>query len=61
MTPAIAQRLIGATMQIVHSPAFAQRLSALGLQTLSTPLAAFQKSETAKWGAAVRATGLSIE
>jgi hypothetical protein len=31
------------------------------MQPISRPLAEFQKSELAKWGAAVRATGLSLD
>jgi tripartite-type tricarboxylate transporter receptor subunit TctC len=52
LPPDITKRLVTALQQIV---------APLGLQPLTRPLAEFQKSEIAKWGAAVRATGLSLD
>ena len=57
----VTRRLAASLQQIVAGPEFAARLTPLGLQPLSRPLAEFQKSEIAKWGAAVRATGLSLD
>ena len=57
----VARRLTTALKQIVAAPEFASRLVPLGVQPMSRPLAEFQKSEIAKWAAAVRATGLSID
>ncbi|TWG88814.1 tripartite-type tricarboxylate transporter receptor subunit TctC [Cupriavidus gilardii J11] len=61
LSPAIAQRLRAESERIVRGAEFERRLASLGLQTMQVPLAGFQQSEAAKWGAAVRATGLSIE
>ncbi|MCT9069979.1 Bug family tripartite tricarboxylate transporter substrate binding protein [Cupriavidus gilardii] len=61
LAPAIAQRLRAESERIVRGADFERRLAGLGLQTIHVPLASFQQAETAKWGAAVRATGISIE
>lgn len=47
--------------RVVHSPDFEGKLGDLGVQPMTRPLAEFQKSEAAKWGAAVRETGVSID
>lgn len=47
--------------RIVRSANYRQRLGNVGLQPISIPLADFQRSETAKWGAAVRNTGIILE
>lgn len=57
----VSQRLASDTHKIVQSSAFGSKLIAMGLQPMSVPLADFQKSETAKWGEAVRSTGITIE
>jgi tripartite-type tricarboxylate transporter receptor subunit TctC len=57
----VSTRLGSALRRVVESPEFSGKLVHLGVQPLSRPLAEFQKSEISKWGAAVRATGLSLE
>jgi tripartite-type tricarboxylate transporter receptor subunit TctC len=57
----VTRQLSSALKKVVTSSDFANRLIPLGMQPMSRPLAEFQKSEMAKWGAAVRATGLSLD
>ena len=57
----VSRRLSAALRHIVESPDFETKLVHLGVLPLSRPLADFQKSEIIKWGAAVRATGLSLD
>jgi tripartite-type tricarboxylate transporter receptor subunit TctC len=57
----VSQRLATSLQKIVDSSDFAARLTPLGVQPMKRPLAEFQKAEIAKWGAAVRASGIAIE
>lgn len=59
--PAITAKLAAEAEAVAQSPEFTKKLEALGIQPLRLPLAEFQKSETAKWGEAVRATGITVE
>jgi tripartite-type tricarboxylate transporter receptor subunit TctC len=61
LPPEVSAKLVSTLQRIVESPGFAERLDKLGVQPMWKPLADFQKAEIAKWGAAVRATGLSLE
>ena len=45
----------------MKGPEYERSLGNLGLQPMSMPLADFQKTETAKWGAAARAAGITLE
>ena len=57
----VTQKLTATVQRIVESPELAGRLVPLGVQPLTRPLAAFQKAEISKWGAAVRTAGLTLE
>ena len=60
----VAGRLRTEIDRIVRSPEYERRLGNLGVQPFTdrtTPLAAFQKSEAAKWGKAVRDAGITLE
>ncbi|GAC1354417.1 MAG: tripartite tricarboxylate transporter substrate binding protein [Variovorax sp.] len=57
----IALRLTTEIQRIVRGPEFEHSFASLGVAPLDVPLAEFQKSEIAKWGAAVRVTGINIE
>jgi tripartite-type tricarboxylate transporter receptor subunit TctC len=57
----IAQRLGREIERIVKSPEYERSIGHLGVQPMSVPLPEFQKAELAKWGAAVRATGITLE
>jgi tripartite-type tricarboxylate transporter receptor subunit TctC len=57
----ISRRLVASLRHVVDSPEFGSKLVSLGVQPMSRSLAEFQKSEITKWGAAVRATGLSLD
>lgn len=59
--PAVSKKIAAEAEAITQSPEFTKKLEAMGIQPMKLPLADFQKSETAKWGDAVRATGLTIE
>lgn len=59
--PDAARKLEAALRQVVEGPAFEQKVGHLGMQPLSRPLLEFQKLEIAKWGAAVREAGLSLD
>jgi tripartite-type tricarboxylate transporter receptor subunit TctC len=61
LPPEVKQKLTSALENIVRSDSYARRLSDIGVQTLDIPLAPFQQKEIAKWGDAVRETGLSLE
>ncbi|CAN7718748.1 tripartite tricarboxylate transporter substrate binding protein [Variovorax sp. LjRoot84] len=61
LPPDISKRLARELDQIVRSAEYRQRLGNVGVQPLSVPLDEFQKSETAKWGAAVRNAGITLE
>lgn len=61
LPPEIKHILATALESIVRSESYAKRLNSIGVQPLDVPLAAFQKKEIAKWGAAVRETGLSLD
>jgi tripartite-type tricarboxylate transporter receptor subunit TctC len=64
LPPAVAERLQGEAHRIVASAAFRDRLVDVGVQpgsTMTQPFAEFQKSELAKWGRAVRDSGVSLE
>lgn len=57
----VVTRLSNAIEKVVRSPAFEGRLSPQGVQPFSTPLAKLQADEIAKWGAAVRTAGVTLE
>ena len=60
----VAGRLTAEIGRIVRSPEYKRRLGNLGVQPFTdrtTPLAAFQKSEAAKWGKAVRDANITLE
>lgn len=61
MPPAISKRIATEAEIVVQSPEFQKRLEGMGIQPMKLQLADFQKSETAKWGEAVRAAGITIE
>ncbi len=61
LPPEVKHRLASALQSIVQSDSYARRLGDIGVQTLDIPLAPFQKKEIAKWGEAVRETGLSLD
>lgn len=57
----VAKRLQGDLQRVVASSEFEAGLGNLGVQPLSSPLAQLQAAEMAKWGAAVRAAGVTME
>lgn len=57
----VVAKLKAAISKSIASPEFDANLSALGVQPLETPLADLQKKELAKWGAAVRSAGITME
>lgn len=59
--PAISGKIAAEAEAVTQAPEFTKKLEAMGIQPMKLPLADFQKSETAKWGEAVRATGITIE
>lgn len=59
--PAISKKITTEAEIVVQSPEFQKKLEGMGIQSMKLPLADFQKSETAKWGEAVRAAGITIE
>lgn len=61
LPPEISKRLESEFDRIVRSAEYRQRLGNVGVQPLNVPLEEFQKSETAKWGAAVRNAGITLE
>ena len=61
LPPEIAKKLATESESIARSPQFSQKLTSLGIQPMSVQLNDFIKSETAKWGEAVRNTGITIE
>ena len=58
---AVAAVLTEGLQRTVSSPEFDRPLASLGVQPLSRPLAELQAQEIAKWGAAVRAAGATLE
>lgn len=58
---AVAAVLTEGLQRTVASPEFDRPLASLGVQPLSHPLAELQAQEIAKWGAAVRAAGATLE
>lgn len=58
---AVTKKLATEAKAITQSPEFEKKLQDMGIQTLKLPIAEFQKSETAKWGEAVRAAGITID
>ena len=58
---AVAAVLTEGLQRTVASPEFDRPLASLGVQPLSRPLAELQAQEIAKWGAAVRAAGATLE
>ena len=64
MPAGVTARLTAEIERIVRSPEYERRLGNLGVQPFidkATSLAAFQKSEAAKWGKAVRDAGITLE
>ena len=61
MPPDVTKRLVDEIQHVVTSPEFERALGNLGVQPLNVPLAQLQREETAKWGAAVRTSGLTQE
>ena len=64
MPAGVTARLTAEIERIVRSPEYERRLGNLGVQPFTnkaTSLAAFQKSEAAKWGKAVRDAGITLE
>jgi len=57
----VTQRLTKELQGIVADPGFVDMLAEIGVQSLTKPLAEYQKSELQKWGLAVKDTGLSLE
>ena len=57
----IAHRLTSEIERVVKSPDFEKGLGGVGVQPLSTQLAQLQREELAKWGAAVRTSGVTLE
>lgn len=57
----VTNRLRTAIEKVVNSPAFDQLLAPQGIQPFSKPLAKLQADEIAKWGAAVRTAGITLE
>ncbi|MDQ6629187.1 MAG: tripartite tricarboxylate transporter substrate binding protein [Pseudomonadota bacterium] len=64
LPPAVAATLTASARHIVDTPAFRDRLLEVGVQTPkgSTPaFADFQRAELAKWGRAVRDSGVTLD
>jgi tripartite-type tricarboxylate transporter receptor subunit TctC len=64
LPPAVTARLVADTRRVVEQPGFRDRLLDVGVQTPSAsarPFAEFQRAEIAKWGRAVRDSGVVIE
>ena len=58
---AISKKIAAEADTVVQSAEYQKKLEGMGIQPMKLPLADFQKSETAKWGEAVRAAGITIE
>jgi tripartite-type tricarboxylate transporter receptor subunit TctC len=61
MPAAISKKIAAEADTVVRSVEYQKKLEGMGIQPMKLPLADFQKSETAKWGDAVRAAGITIE
>ncbi|MCJ0764679.1 Bug family tripartite tricarboxylate transporter substrate binding protein [Variovorax terrae] len=61
MPPHVTTRLVNEIQRLTKSPEFERGLGNMGVQPLNVPLAQLQRDETAKWGAAVRTSGLTLE
>lgn len=61
LPPDITRRLASEAERIVRSPEFERSLGNLGVTPMSVPLAEFQESEIAKWSAAVRTVGITVD
>lgn len=61
MPAAISKKIAAEADTVVQSIEYQKKLEGMGIQPMKLPLADFQKSETAKWGEAVRASGITIE
>ena len=61
MPPAIAKKIAAEAEAIVQSAEYRKKLEGMGIQPMKLQLADFQKSETAKWGEAVRSANITIE
>jgi tripartite-type tricarboxylate transporter receptor subunit TctC len=61
LPPEIGKRLAADMEGVVKSTAFETSLGDLGVQPLQTSLAELQHKELAKWGAAVRTAGITVE
>ena len=62
--PAITAKLQSAIRQVIDSAGFRDKLLEVGVQTAPAtqqPFAEFQRAELAKWGAAVRDSGVNID
>jgi hypothetical protein len=57
----VTERLVADIRRIVASPNFEAGLGNLGVQPMDVPLAELQRKELVKWGAAVRAAGVTLE
>lgn len=58
---AISQRLVSEIQRVAQNPTFVESLALVGVQPLNKPLAQLQAEEIAKWGAAVRTAGVTLE
>jgi tripartite-type tricarboxylate transporter receptor subunit TctC len=61
MPPDVTRRLVDDVQRVVKGPEFERGLGNLGVQPLDVPLAQLQQEEIAKWGAAVRTSGVTME
>ena len=64
LPPEIASKLAAEVRRIAATPAFHDRLLEVGVQSpigTAPPFADFQRAEIAKWGRAVRESGLTLE
>jgi tripartite-type tricarboxylate transporter receptor subunit TctC len=57
----VTERLVADIRRVVASPHFEAGLGNLGVQPMDMPLAELQRKELVKWGAAVRAAGVTLE
>ena len=59
----VASRLVSEAARIVQTESFREKLIEIGVQpgASAQPFAEFQRAEMAKWGAAVRDSGVTLE